>query len=86
MPDVQKEFRSALVDGMRSLIAGDARQRGLYSSGPGKLFGSNQDYGGGVGEGFQDFFTTGYDSVNGVTTVAFLPDFSLVDGTDIVTA
>lgn len=86
MPDIQKEFREAITDGMRNLIARNDRQRGLYSAGPGKLFGSNQDYGGGAGVGTQDFFTTGYDTGTGQTTVAFLPDFSPMDGGDITTA
>jgi hypothetical protein len=85
MPDILKEMSSALQEGMLRIVARDARQRGINATDAGRLFGSNQVYGGGNGNTTQNFFTTGYDSGTGHTTVAFLVGFSLVDGSDILT-
>jgi hypothetical protein len=86
MPDTLKELRDALASGASHSIARYALQRSIQSTSPGRLFGSDQPYGGGNGSQTQDFFTTGYNSGTGETTVAFLPDFSTVDGADIITA
>lgn len=86
MPDYLKELRGVLVDGMGHIISKDARQRGIEPALAGRLFGSGVGYDGGNGSALQNFFTTGYDSGSGETTVPFIVGFSDVDGEDIVTA
>ena len=86
MPDILKEMTDALQEGMLRVVARDARRRGINPGEAGRLFGSNQVYGGGNGNTVQNFFTTGYDTGTGHTTVAFLVGFSLIDGLDILTA
>lgn len=86
MPDILKEMTEAVTERIGRSIARDARQRGINGGAAGRLFGSDQPYGGGNGQTTQNFFTTGYDSGTGKTTVALLPDFSIVDSTDILTS
>lgn len=84
MPDILKEMSAALQEGMLRIVARDARQRGINAGHAGRLFGSDQVYGGGNGNSTQNFFTTGYDTGTGKTTVGFLVGFSIVDGEDII--
>ena len=86
MPDYLKEMRDAMAEGVLRIIARDALRRGLDQGAVGRLFGSDQPYGGGNGFATENHFTTGYDSGTGKTTVAFLTGYSPVDGSDIVTA
>ena len=86
MPDILKEMTGALSDAIRREIAKDARKRAQNIGLSGRLFGSDIAYGGGNGTSVDTFFATGYDSGSGTTTVAFIPGFSPVGGTDIVTS
>lgn len=85
MPDILKEMQEAVAAGVLRLIDKQQRQRAIQAGGPARTLGGGQDLLAPLSVNAQNFFTTGYDSVNKVTTVPFLSGFSVVDGDDVVT-
>jgi hypothetical protein len=86
MPDILKEMRQSLAEGVQRLIDRDALQRAVQGGGTIRSVGGGQDFLSAQSSEVQNFFTTGYNSGTQTTTTAFLVGFSPLDGTDILTA
>ncbi len=86
MPDILKEMRSSLADGVQRLIDRDSLKRGVQGGGVIRSLGSGQDFLAAQAASTQNFFTTGYNSGTGTTTIPLTLGFSALDGPDILTA
>jgi hypothetical protein len=85
MPDYLKEEVQALREAVSRLMDERFIRQGIGPLGPGRVLGTQVPLSGASGRSQQNFFTTGYDAINGVTTLPVTLDFSVLDGPDVLT-
>lgn len=83
MPDLIKELKESLVEGIQRLQVRDRAGLGITLPLTGRAVGTGIAFGGASGTRDDNRVTTGYDAAKGVTTVAIVLDASLIDGDDL---
>lgn len=83
MPDLIKELKEALVDGVRRLITADQAAKQFLPSPPGRTVGTGIAFAGASGTRDDNRVATGYDPATGLTTVVVTLDASIIDGDDV---